>query len=304
MKLMATITVIILALLMGCKEPFQKEPGKLLVVSTTGIIGDVVGQIGGSLIQSESLMGPGVDPHLYKPSQGDINLLMKADLIIYNGYHLEGKLSGLLKKVSRTKEVYAAAELLHFNELILSDHEKNIPDPHIWLDVNLWIKVVQGIADKIITTDPDNETVYQANAQEYLAALRHLDEELQTLASQIPATNRVLVTAHDAFQYFGRAYDLEVRGVQGISTLAEPGIRDISTMVEFIIQNEIKAVFLEASIPDKILRSIVAGCRARGYMVKLDGNLYSDSLGSRIEGTDTYIGMMQHNMKLISQTLQ
>ncbi|MFT5971156.1 MAG: manganese/zinc/iron transport system substrate-binding protein [Flavobacteriales bacterium] len=278
-----------------------KTEGILKVVCTTGMIGDAVLNIGGSFVEVTSLMGPGVDPHLYKASQGDLTSITGADIIFYNGLHLEGKMGEILEKVSRYKPVVAMSSTLDSSKLI--DLGNDLKDPHIWFDVALWSTGLEGVKNALIALDPEHTKGYENNYLAYLKQLSDLDHwALEQLAS-IPEHKRILITSHDAFSYFGQAYNIKVEGLQGISTLAEYGLRDITNMVHYVISKKIHSVFVESSVSKKSLEAVIQGCEGAGHQLKIGGELFSDAMGQAGTLDGTYIGMIKHNVKTITEAL-
>ncbi|MFP4088800.1 MAG: metal ABC transporter solute-binding protein, Zn/Mn family [Cyclobacteriaceae bacterium] len=303
-KLIIWLSYFSLLLLAGCSgQEEQADDGKLKIVCTTGMIGDALQNIVGDKAEVISLMGPGVDPHLYKATQGDLNALTSADVIFYNGLHLEGKMGEVLEKLGRQKKVVALAEALPSDKLINTTNYAGAYDPHIWFDVALWSEAVAYAAEKMYTLDTMHAEQYQSNTEAYLQQLDSLHTEVKSQIAAIPAERRVLITAHDAFTYFGEAYEIEVRGLQGISTISEYGLRDISDLVNFIVDRGIKAVFVESSVPAKSLEAVVEGCRKRGHEVSIGGTLYSDAMGAEGTPEGTYIGMVKKNVETIKQAL-
>ena len=284
-------------------EP-QSDPGKLKVVTTTGMIADAVINIARDSIEVEALMGPGVDPHLYKATQGDLKKLTGADLVLYNGLLLEGKMGEVLAKLGRIKPVVAVGNAVDTTHLLSSPLYDNAYDPHIWFDVTLWQQVVKEVNNSLKEHDPANADYYQTNTVEYLKRLDSLDQQVKSQIAQIPVDQRVLITAHDAFEYFGRAYDIEVRGLQGLSTLTEFGLKDITDLVQFIIDREIKAVFIETSISERSIQAVVEGCKQKGHQVVIGGSLYSDAMGDQNTPEGTYIGMVHANVLTITEALK
>ena len=268
------------------------------------MIGDAVKQIAGDRARVTTLMGPGVDPHLYKATQGDLKVLAEADIIFYNGLHLEGKMGEVLEKLSRRKPVLAFGDALDKSLLINATQYDNAYDPHIWFDVSLWNRVVRHAGETLARSDTAHAAHYLGNAAAYGQALDTLHQWVQSEIASIPQTQRVLITAHDAFAYFGRAYDIEVRGLQGISTISEYGLRDISELVTFIVDRKIRAVFVESSVPRKSLEAVVEGCAQRGHQVSIGGTLYSDAMGSPGTPEGTYTGMVAANVRTIVDALK
>lgn len=293
--------------LAGCryeaKEPLQ--PGqKLKVLSTTGMIGDAVAAIGQDLIEAQVLMGPGVDPHLYKASQADIGKLSKAHVIFFNGLHLEGKMGDVLHKLSKHKTVVPVSEGIGPAQLRQVAEFGGTYDPHIWFDVKLWAQAVAIVGKTLAQADTAHAAIYKLRTEHYLKQLDSLDQWVKLQWQQVPVAERVLVTAHDAFGYYGDAYGVQVRGLQGISTQAEYGIQDVTQMVDYVVQNRIKAVFVESSVPAKALEAVVAGCKSRGWKLKLGPSLYSDALGDAGSPEGTYMGMVRYNTTVITQQLK
>ena len=281
-----------------------KDADNLYVVTTTGMIEDAVINIAGDLVQVTALMGPGVDPHLYKATQGDIAKLTDADLILYNGLLLEGKMGEVLEKLKRTKPVVAVAEVINPEQLLKSPIYKTAYDPHVWFDVSIWVEAVGAVGQALKDLDPDNSAVYQSNQEKYLARLDSLHQATINRIASIPNEQRVLITAHDAFEYFGRVYHMEVRGLQGISTLSEFGLRDRVDLVNFIIEKNIKAVFVETSVSKKSIEAVVEGCQKKGHQVTIGGQLYSDAMGAKGTPDGTYIGMVNANVQTITNALK
>lgn len=282
----------------------KRDDGQLRITCTTGIIGDGVRAIVGDLATVSTLMGPGVDPHLYKATQGDLQALTGADIIIYNGLHLEGKMGEVLERLERQKPVIAVTAGIPGGELINATDYAGAQDPHIWFDVSLWAQAMAYTAEQIAAIDTAHAETYRANARDYIARLEELHQWVEAQVATIPAKQRVLITAHDAFSYFGRAYNIEVRGLQGISTLSEYGLRDISNLVDYISQRGIKAVFVESSVPRKSLEAVVEGSARRGQPVSIGGTLYSDALGEANTPAGSYVGMVETNVRTIVEALK
>lgn len=293
---------ILVFLLWSCGEKTnQPVKGKIRWLATTGMIGDALKQLADSTIEVEILMGPGVDPHLYKATQGDLLRLRSADLIVYNGHHLEGKLSEILSKLSDQKKTIALAELLPDQDLIEAD---GAVDPHIWFDVSLWSKSLDLLTDSLIKIYPDLSTGLSKRNRDYSTRLDSLHEGCKSAIRLIPEQQRVLVTAHDAFSYWGRAYGLEVMGLQGISTLSDFGLKDLNDLVDILVSRKIPAVFVESSVPTRSIEAVINGCETRGHQIKLGGELYSDAMGNPGTESGTYIGMVSHNLQTIVNALQ
>ena len=300
-----------LALLSSCApqgEPTQNttEPEKISIVCTTGMLADLAKDVAGDFAEVTSLMGPGVDPHLYKASQGDLKQLQSADLIIYNGLHLEAKLGTILEKMAERpdKKVVAAAEAIDASQLIESDEEGEAYDPHVWMDVALWKETIDPMAQAIIELMPSKKGAIEANANYKRSLLEELDRKVRNELNTIPDEKRIMITAHDAFSYFGRAYAVEVMGLQGVSTLSEAGLKDVTRMVDLIIERDIRAIFVETIVSDRSMQSVIAGCKEKGHEVSLESALFSDAMGAENTPEGTYEGMVLHNVNLLVQALK
>lgn len=294
-------------ILTACKGRNKKEQAenqKLTIVTTTGMIADLVKNIGGDSVAVQALMGPGVDPHLYKATQGDLGRLQKAAVIFYNGLHLEGKMGEVFEKLERIKKVVPVAARVDTAALLQNPVYKDAHDPHIWFDVSLWLTTVEVVLQVLTEADRENAPLYAENAARYQKQLSALHEWVKQEISSIPAKNRIMITAHDAFNYFGRAYGIEVRGLQGVSTLSEFGLRDRVDLVNYIVEKQIKAVFLETSVSQKNINAIIEGCRQKGHEVVIGGSLYSDAMGAAGTPEGTYIGMVKSNVNALVKSLK
>lgn len=249
-------------------------------------------------------MGPGVDPHLYKASHGDVDLLSNADVVLYNGLHLEGKMSDILEKLAQEKTVLAVTDGIQPQHVRSINKEANVHDPHIWFDVTTWSEGVKYISEQLKIKYPEHTATIEKNATSYLHQMDSVHQLCLSLVSTLPKEKRVLITSHDAFEYFGRSYDFTVRGLQGISTLSESGLKDVTEMVNYIIDNKVKAVFVENSVPQKALRSVIDGCRSKGHEVVVGGELFSDALGANRTPEGTYLGMIHYNVETIVNALK
>ncbi len=301
------LILFLLVILSSCgsgENEHTEKADRLRIVATTGMIGDAITNIVGDSAEVTALMGPGVDPHLYKATQGDLRKLTEADVIFYNGLHLEGKMGEVLEKLGRIKPVIAVSENVESTQLRRVEEFNDSYDPHIWFDVSLWKDAVQTTSTELQRLDGKNAAYYDKNTTMFQARLDSLHDWVQREISTIPKAQRVLITAHDAFGYFGSAYDIEVRGLQGISTLSEYGLRDVSDLVNYITGNRIKAVFVETSVSEKAINAVVEGCRKRGFEVRIGGHLYSDAMGTRNTREGTYIGMVEANVKTIVNALR
>lgn len=275
---------------------------KIKIVTTTSQIGDLVYNIVGDSADVEFLMGTGIDPHLYQPTRSDISKLNKADVIFYNGMNLEGKMEGLLERLSESKETFSVGDRLFKKSLSVLENESGF-DPHIWMDVSNWITATKKIVSYLSETYPENMLVYKRNEDKYLGYLIGLNEHTKASIDSIAPSKKVLVTAHDAFGYFGSAYGMEVIGIQGISTESEAGLKKIENTVSLLVDRKIPAVFIESSVGDHNIKAIVEGARARGHEVVIGGTLFSDAMGEAGTTEGTYIGMMMHNVKTIAESL-
>jgi len=276
---------------------------RIRVTATTTLVADLVRQIGGDRVEVVSLMGPGVDPHLYKARESDVWKLMRADLIVYHGLHLEARMADVLAGMARWVPVVAVGEAIPREQLRYPPGEK-IPDPHIWFDVRLWKQAAEPVAQALSRLDPTHAPQYQARLLAYQRALDALDAWIREEVRRIPPEQRVLVTSHDAFGYFGQAYGFEVRGLLGISTASEAGLADVQALADFLARRRIPAIFVETSVPLRYLEAVQEAVRARGWRVRVSGPLFSDALGEPGSPEDTYIGMIRYNVRTIVQALQ
>ena len=290
----------------GCAAPQAgggAAPGPLRIVATTGMVGDAARRIGGEHVAVTTLMGPGVDPHLYKASEGDVRLLAEAGLILYNGLHLEGKMGDVLVKMARTRPVVAVSEDLPREELREPPEMAGQYDPHVWFDVALWAKTLAPIERELARLVPDQAATFAANRQAYETELAALDAWVRERILTIPEEQRVLITAHDAFGYFGRRYGIRVVGLQGISTLAEAGLKDVERVVDEIVAKRIPAIFVESSVPRRAIEAVESAVRARGHEVVIGGQLFSDALGAADSPAGNYPGMVRANVDTIVRSL-
>lgn len=292
-------------LLFACQpQPETNENIKPQIVCTTGMLGDAVKNIVGEHYEVTSLMGPGVDPHLYKATQGDLKALSNADIIIYNGLHLEGKMGEVFEKLENRKQIIVAAEAIPEEQLINNTEFQGAFDPHLWFDVKIWAKVVLHLGNGIIDFNPDLKKDINKNTQAYYELLQDLNTNVVSSIESLDSSKRILITAHDAFGYFGRAYGFKVKGLQGISTVSEYGLKDVSNLVNFITEKEIKAVFVESSVSDRSLKAVIEGCKAKGHEVSIGGTLYSDAMGEENTSEGTYLGMVKYNVNTIVNSLK
>jgi manganese/zinc/iron transport system substrate-binding protein len=289
----------------GCREPAadgnSPRDRRPRVVATTTVVGDLVRQVAGERVVVECLMRPGIDPHAYKATPRDADRLLRADLVVASGLHLEGRLAALLDQLADRVPVVAVADALPADRLLEAD--AGLPDPHAWFDAELWSRAAPVVAAALERIDPAGADHYRAGAEAYAARLRGLDARLKERIATIPADRRVLLTAHDAFRYFGRAYGIEVVGVQGTNTTSEAGLGDINRLVELVVSRGIPAVFVETSVADRNVTALVEGAAARGHRLVLGGRLYSDSLGERGSDGESLEAALEANVERIVAAL-
>jgi manganese/zinc/iron transport system substrate-binding protein len=288
------IRLLALPLLLAIACGNEAAPKGLRVVATTGMVADLARVVGGGRVAVDALMGPGVDPHLYKAAPSDLRKLRAASLVLYNGKGLEGKMADVFVKLASTTKVVAVTEQIDDSELLES--EKGHHDPHVWFDVALWSRCAVVVGEALAEIDPEHAAEYRESARSYASRLKDdLDVWVRGTLARIPAERRVLITSHDAFRYLGRAYDVEVRGLQGISTASMAGVRDVERMVELIVSRKIKAIFVESSVSPKAIEAVKERVAAAGHAVAIGGELYSDAMGDH-PPEDTYVGMIRHNI--------
>ncbi|WP_138754738.1 metal ABC transporter solute-binding protein, Zn/Mn family [Paenibacillus sinopodophylli] len=281
------------------------ENGKLKITATTGMIADVAQQVGGDYAEVSGLMGAGIDPHLYKASQGDVKKLDDADIIFYNGLHLEGKMAEMFEALEKRKPTVAVSQNLTEEQLHSAPGQgAGMHDPHIWFNVKLWISATEVIRDTLAEKDASHADYYKDNAAAYIKQLEELDAYAKEQIATIPEASRILVTAHDAFGYFGEAYGLTVTGLQGMNTMSEYGSKDVSKLRDYLVEKKVKAVFIESSVPKKSIESVIEGARQLGHEVKIGGELFSDAMGDAGTVEGTYIGMVKHNVDTIVAALK
>ena len=281
-----------------------ERAGPYRAVATVGMVADIVRAVAAGKAEVTGIIGEGVDPNLYKPTRGDVALLLQADVVFYSGLMLEGKMADTFIKVARTgKPVYAVTEQIDESFLLEPPEMLGHFDPHVWMDASAWSRCVEAVATSLAEFDAPNAAFYAANARAYQAELEKLHAYARQAIASIPESGRVLITAHDAFNYFGRAYGIEVRGIQGLSTESEAGLDDINKLVALIVDRDVRAVFVETSVADKNVRALVEGAKARGKAVRIGGSLYSDAMGPAGTYEGTYIGMIDHNVTLITRAL-
>lgn len=307
MRRVTLVGILLMGLLLAaCSAGAQPaDDGRIKVVATTGQIGDAVRNIAGERVALTTLLGPGIDPHTYAATEGDLFTFQEADVIFYNGLHLEAQLERVLEQIGESGTIVAAVgERIPAERLLSWEPEAGFPhDPHVWNDVQLWRYVVEAVRDTLIQADPDGSAEYSRNTDAYLAELDALHAYIGEQAATLPAERRVIVTAHDAFSYFGRAYGFQVEAVQGISTEAEASTADIRALAEIVLQREVPAIFVESTISPRTIEAVQAAVRAAGRELTVGGSLYSDALGAADSEAGTYIGMMRHNIDTVVAAL-
>lgn len=282
---------------------------KKTVTVTTTFLGDLVGLLAEDTIHLNVLMGPGIDPHLYQASASDLSKLSEADLVVYGGVHLEGKLGETLEKLAfNGKHIVDSSEAIDRSQLIVVSEGENtdemVYDPHIWFDTDLWRIVAKTVLAELVVMNPEYEQLYTANFMAYMNELDALDQYVASRIAEIPEQSRYLITAHDAFNYFARVTGMEVRGIQGVSTQSEASTNDISQLADFITEHQVRAIFVESSVSPKLIQALQEAVRARGFSVAIGGELFSDSTGDADTPEGTYIGMYKHNVDTIVEALK
>ncbi|WP_218044952.1 metal ABC transporter solute-binding protein, Zn/Mn family [Kiloniella majae] len=276
---------------------------KPVIVTTIAQIADVASHIVGDKMEVDSLMGEGVDPHTYRMNRYDVAALTKADIVLYNGLYLEAQMEDALERMATKKPVVPLAETINKSLLLTSQDYEDKNDPHVWMDVRKWMAVTSQALDVIKKFDPANADFYDKNAAEYLIKLEQLNGYVETVLASVPQNERVVISAHDAFNYFGKAYDFEVVGIQGLSTASEAGLKKIENLVDLIVTRKIRAVFVESSVADRNVKALIEGAKARGHNITIGGTLFSDAMGPAGTYEGTYIGMLDHNATVISRAL-
>jgi manganese/zinc/iron transport system substrate-binding protein len=306
---MIRLLLVLLALSLAACSPSPSDsprqsasPDLYNVVATTGMIGDIVQSVAGDRAHVSVIIGPGTDPHTYVPSRQDLAKLMEADILFHNGLYLEGRMSDSLDRLSASRPVHAVTALLEPESLL---HEENgqATDPHVWMDVQLWMLATRAVAKALAEFDPPHAEKYRSNAESFILQLGELDDYARQSFASIPSESRMLITAHDAFRYMARAYEFEVRGIQGISTSSEAGLMDINRLVDLIVERRIPTVFPESTIADRNVRALVEGAGSRGHEVRIGAYLFSDAMGKPGTYEGTYIGMIDHNVTSITRAL-
>ena len=296
--------VLLCSVLVGCNDTNQKND-KFSIVTTTSMITDLAKNIGGDKVTIQGLMGAGVDPHLYKASEGDVAKLSNADMIIYGGLHLEGKLVDIFETMKRqNKNTIAVSDALNKQDLISSTLFASNYDPHIWINVEYWERITIYVATELAKAQPENKEYFMANADKYVLELKNLKQELDDEIATLPVDKRRLVTAHDAFSYFGKSFEFDVVGLQGLSTATEAGVQDVQKTAAYIIDHKVKAVFIESSVPKRTIEALKAAVNSKNHEVVIGGTLFSDALGNPETPEGTYIGMFKFNVHTIVEALK
>ncbi len=307
MKLTNQLLIIVLGItFFSCNTGSKKKHSteKLKIVTTTTMITDMVTELGGEAVNVQGLMGAGVDPHLYKASEGDVNKLFTADMVIYSGLHLEGKLVEVFEKMEHQGiSMVAVSDAIAKSKLIGSAHFASNYDPHIWFDISIWKEASAYVTQRLIQRDSAHTQLYSSNLKKYLSKLDSTEIAIKEMISKIPPEKRVLITAHDAFNYFGKAYGFEVLGLQGISTATEAGVKDVQNLANLIVERKISAIFIESSVPKRNIEALQAAVKSKGFEVAIGGELFSDACGNAGTVEGTYIGMVIHNVSTITNAL-
>ncbi|MCG9128828.1 zinc ABC transporter substrate-binding protein [Candidatus Poribacteria bacterium] len=305
-RIYISVCLICLLVWFGCDskgQPGAVTDDKLRVVTTIGMITDVVKNVGGTRVEVTGMVEAGVDPHFYNPTAKDVQMLGSAHIIFYNGLHLEAKMGDILAKMSEDILTIPVTDAIDRSLLITHSEYEELYDPHLWFDVSLWMQVVEKVRDVLSEFDADNSVLYRSNAERYLTKLVELDEYIKSQVERVPSEQRVLVTAHDCFHYFGMAYRFEVRGLQGISTTTEVGIADIQDLATFIAERGISAIFAESSVSSRSLEAVKTAVKAKGFGVEIGGQLFTDAMGNEGTPEGTYIGMIRYNIDTIVYAL-
>lgn len=297
------IAAVAASLTLGSTAPAGARDAPLSVVTTTGMLADAAERIGGELVEVRALMGPGVDPHGYRQTRTDIVALTRADLVLWHGLGLEAQMTDLFGDLSGRLPVVAVGEAIPTDLLLAGEYEAALPDPHVWMVPTIWTHAVEAVRDALIEVAPESEDELRERADLHLEEIAALADYAERALGSVPAERRLLLTAHDAFRYFGEAYAYEVVGVQGVSTESEAGLARIGELVDLVVEREIPAVFVETSVADRNVRALIEGAAARGWRVSVGGELFSDAMGEAGTYEGSYIGMIDHNVTTITRAL-
>lgn len=273
------------------------------IITTTGMIADLVRNVGGDHVTVRALMGPGVDPHAYRQTRSDIVAMTRADAVIYHGLYLEAQMEDFFHDLEKRLPVHPIAENSDKAQLLAHDDYADQYDPHIWMDPSLWAPLADDVADALTALRPEAEATFRANAKRFQQEAADLQAYATSVLANVPAERRILVTAHDAFSYFGAAYGFDVEGIQGISTESEAGLNRISTLVNLLVSRDVPAVFVETSVSDRNVRALIEGAAAQGHDVRIGGSLFSDAMGPDGTYEGTWLGMIDHNVTTIAAAL-
>lgn len=279
------------------------DAGPVRAVATTGMVADVVRAVGGEQVSVDQLLGSGIDPHTYKPTRDDMAAILRADIVFYNGLMLEGRMAEALERAGQHRPVVALAEAIPAELRLQGQDGSAHVDPHVWMDVSLWRTTAGSVANALARLDPAHAEEFHQRADAWQQDIEGLEQYCRERIASIPASSRVLVTSHDAFHYFGRAYGIEVQGVQGISTESEAGLQRINELVDLLVERRVPAVFCESSVSEKSIRAVVEGARSRGHTIRLAGPLFSDAMGEPGTWEGTWCGMIDHNVSMVAREL-
>lgn len=297
-----SISLLILA---GCTDDKETDENTINTVATTTMLTDLIEEIGGEMVSVNGLMGYGIDPHGYQPTASNVNAVYESEIVAYNGLHLEGQMGRVFSELENLdKTVFVLENTVQDSEILDSEDEELPSDPHIWFSVPLWARAANYITESLIMYDAENANYYKENNDSYQSELEELDQYIRNRVEEVPTNSRYLVTAHDAFQYFGEEYGFDVIGLQGLNTQTEAGTRDVSNLAHFIVEHEIKAIFIESSVPTRTIESLQEAVQRRGWNVEIGGELFSDSLGDASQDAETYLKMYRHNIDTIVDALK
>lgn len=289
---------------LGAQSAAAQGPAKpLAVVATTAMIGDAVRAVSGGRVQVETLLGEGVDPHLYKPTRADIAKMIRAEMIVANGLNLEAQFRDTFEQLSKSRAVVLAGEALPKDRLLADETYPDKPDPHVWMDPELWTGVVGAIRDALIAKDSAGEAIYREGHDRYIGDIKRLADYARSAIASIPKEKRILLTAHDAFNYFSRAFDIEVVGIQGVSTESEAGLKKVEEVVELVVSKTLPSIFVESSVSDRNVMAVIEGVKQRGHALTVGAELFSDAMGAPGSYEGTYVGMIDHNVTAVSRAL-
>jgi len=310
-KILSRLSILLITAVfaVGCQNANKEKKvanagDKPRIIATTTMLADLTKTIGGEYVEVQGLMGAGVDPHLYKASAGDVKLMQNSNMVVYSGLHLEGKMEEIFENLINSKKIVVRATSKINEQDLIKPQNGSTYDPHVWFDVKLWKSAAEEVTEGLKELDGEHSKEFEKNLEGYLKELDELNDYILKRVEELPKESRVLVTAHDAFNYFGKAYGFEVKGLQGISTASEAGTADVRELADFIVQRRIKAIFIESSVPKKNIEALQEAVKAKGFEVKIGGELYSDSLGDEEHKTETYIKTVKSNIDTIVNALK